>query len=150
MGKWVFNAVIYAMVICLLFYYALQESFEEYGLYSMGTTVFTGICMTMQCKVAFLHDQWTWPQFVAIAISVGGMLIYFALNSIMNDDFYWEALFLYDQGLFWLFGFVMIPLWAVLIDVVEFYILYFFYPTYDMIYSELARHEQVKTTESFA
>ena len=55
---WIINAVVYGVVICLIFFIAYYESFADWGLYGMGTTIFTGTVMALQAKVSFLHDQW--------------------------------------------------------------------------------------------
>lgn len=136
-GKWILNAILYAIVLCLMFYYALEPSFMEYGLYEMGTTVFTALCLSLQCKVAYLHHQWTWPQCLVMAISVCGMFLYFAIVSSSTTDYYGVTDWLFAKSLYWLFGFFFVPLICMLMDFIGYNLNMFFFPTKEMHYREI-------------
>mmetsp|Transcript_11491 Transcript_11491/g.18844 ORF Transcript_11491/g.18844 Transcript_11491/m.18844 type:complete len:1109 (-) Transcript_11491:1128-4454(-) len=137
---WILNACLYAIVICLISYYALEQSFHDYGLYSMGTVVFVGMVMALQAKVAFFHHQWAWPHVLAMAISVGGMFIYDIVVAVTYADYWYVAQTMFDTPLFWLFGFFFIPLVVILIDVIGYYGQLVFMPTNEQLYREL-EHE---------
>ena len=72
-----------------------------------------------------------------MAISVGGMLGFFLLFSVVFDDFLYVSNWIYNQPIFWFFGFFSVPLFAVLIDVIgkDYYafLLLFYFFTIDFI-----------------
>mmetsp|Transcript_15593 Transcript_15593/g.14932 ORF Transcript_15593/g.14932 Transcript_15593/m.14932 type:complete len:1139 (-) Transcript_15593:763-4179(-) len=108
-GCWIFNALIFATVICLLFYLACNDSFEFYGLFSMGTMVFTGAVNALQLKVILLHHQWSKIQVFIMFLSVGGMLAYFAIISLLPVSLYEYfdigLSLLSSNNLYWFYGF---------------------------------------------
>jgi magnesium-transporting ATPase (P-type) len=118
-------------------YYAVRDSYATWGLYEMGTVVFTALCMSLQCKVAFLHHQYTWPQGFVMALSIGGMLAWFAIIADSYDDYTWVANYAYSTGLFWWFGMFTVPLVCLLLDFVGYCLVYFFKPTNEMYFREI-------------
>lgn len=134
---WILNAILYAVVICLTFYMAVAPTFTDQSLYVAGTTVFVGLCMALQCKVAFFHHQWSYPHVIVMFISVAGMLVYFLLIAASTSDYWDVANKTYEEGIFWFFGFFSVPLFVILIDVVSYYLQWYFMPTKEMLYHEL-------------
>lgn len=136
-GLWIWNAILYAIIISMLSFYVLVPTFSYMGLYEAGTIVFTGLCMALQCKVAFLHHQWARPNVLAMALSVIGMLCGFLMIASTTDAFYYVAQHDYGLAIYWFFGFFAIPLIAVMIDMIGYDIYLFFYPTPEMQYREI-------------
>lgn len=136
-SRWILNAILYAVVVCLVFYSAVAPSFYNLGLYVSGTTVFTGLCMALQAKVAFFHHQWSWPQVTVMAISVFGMFLYFLLISASLYDYYYEAQQTYNSGLYWLFGVFFMPMTAIFIDWIGYYGKMLLRPTDEMLYRQI-------------
>ena len=138
---WIFNALLYATVICLLFYYVVQSSFEDYSLFSMGTTVFVGACNSLQLKVMFLHHQWSALQVFIMFLSIGGMLAYLAIISQFSVNLYeyYETGYalLSENPLFWFYGFFTVPAFVVFIDIFGYDLYFFFRPTREMLYREV-------------
>lgn len=133
---WIFNAIMYAIVLCLTFYNVVAPTFEDMGLYVAGTTVFVGLCMALQLKVAFFHHQWAYPQVTVMFISILGMFLYFLVIAQSTDDYYYVSNVTYEQGIFWFFGFFSAPLFVIYIDVIGHFLKYFFLPTREMLYRE--------------
>ncbi len=129
--------MLYSMIICLVAYNVVAPTFEELGLYEAGTTVFVGLCMALQLKVAFFHHQWSYVHVVSMLISVGGMFLYFLAIAASTDTYYMVANSVYEQGVFWFYGFFSIPLFAILLDVAGYNYYVFFAPTKEIQYREL-------------
>lgn len=142
LGIWILNATLYAIVVSLVFYLAVAPTFEEQGLYVAGTTVFVGLCMSLQAKVAFFHHQWSWPHFLVMFISVGGMFLYFLMIAVSFDDYYYVAHHVYASGIFWLFGFFLMPIITIFIDWTGYYTKLLFLPTNEMLYREFMLAEK--------
>ena len=121
----------------MVYYLAVRNSFDTWGLYDAGTTVFAGLCMSLQCKIAYLHNQWTWPQIFVMCLSVGGMLAWFAIIQDSYDDYYGVVDFCFSQGLYWFFGMFTGPLICLLLDFVGYNLLLFFRPTAEMFMREI-------------
>ena len=51
---WILNAIFYAILVCLIFYYAVAPSFQDQGLYTAGTTVFVGELLRIKLLVFVL------------------------------------------------------------------------------------------------
>lgn len=139
---WILNAILYAVVICLMFYYAVAPTFYYYGLYVAGTTVFVGMVMALQLKVAFFHHQWAWPQVTMMCISVFGMIVYFLLVAISVNDYYYVAQHVYEEGVFWLFGMFTVPIAVAMIDWIGYYGKVMFLPTDEMLFREVEHAEE--------
>jgi hypothetical protein len=136
-GKWILNAVIYAVIICLISYLVLAPTFQELSLYVAGTVVFVGLCMALQAKVAFFHNQWAYPQVLAMFISVLGMLLYFLLISVADWDYWYVANATYENPIFWYYGMFSIPIIAIFIDWLDYFIILIFRPTDEMLFREM-------------
>jgi len=136
-GKWILNAIAFAVVLCMTFYYCLEPTFREYSLFSMGTVCYTGLCNALQFKVSFLQHQWSYPQILSMVISVGGMLVAFIVISYAFSDFYATSDNLYPLTMFWFFGFFTVPFFAGMIDVIEFNFRLFFFPSEEMLFREI-------------
>lgn len=149
-GLWIWNAILFAIVFCVLFFNVLGPTFEEYGLYEMGTTIFTGLILGLQCKVAFLHHMWTRVHVISMVVSIIGLFFtLFVLNAAPSADnygFYYVADFLYQQPVYWFFGAFSIPLMCYMIDYVGSSIYVFFIPTPEMVMRE---HERGMTPKDF-
>ncbi len=136
-GRWIWNAILYAIIISLISFNVLWPTFSYMGLYEAGTIVFTGLCMALQAKVAFLHHQWARPNVLVMALSVGGMLCGFLMISATTDAFYYVAQHDYGLAVYWFFGFFTIPLVSVMIDMIGYDLYMFFSPTQEMMYREI-------------
>ena len=140
-GTWILNAVAYAVIICSLAFVAFGPVLAYWDLYGGGTAVYTALCMSLQWKVGFLHHQWNYLNVIMMAISVGGMLLYFyVLNELSAQyvsDYYYEANFVYSEGVYWFFCFFSIPLFTSLLDVVIHSFKLFFKPDTEMLYREV-------------
>eukprot|EP01038_Epipyxis_sp_PR26KG_P008011 gene8011-10857_t len=134
---WILNAVVYAVVICLLSYYVLAPTFTFLDLYTAGTIVFMALVFSLQYKIGFFHHQWAWPHIFAMFISYFGIFIFFLILSQTQDDYYDIANETYALPIYWFFGFFTIPLCAIMIDVISYDMFLFFKPTDEMIFREL-------------
>ncbi len=153
------NAVVFTIVFCSLFFVALYPSFSYDSLYEMGTTVFVGLILSLQLKVAFLHQVWNRIHVIAMIISVGGLFLFLvALNAsaTYDYDFYNVANKIYGYSIFWFFGVFTIPLVMLLLDICGQSLYVFFYPNQEMIFREQAfgykkeiRWELWRTTSYF-
>jgi hypothetical protein len=128
--------------VCLIFYYAVAPTFEDMGLYVAGTTVFVGLCMSLQAKVAFFHHQWAWPQTLVMVISVLGMFLYFLMISASFNDYYYVAERVYASGIFWLFGVFFMPIVAIFIDWIGYYGKLLVMPTKEQLFREFEHCEE--------
>jgi magnesium-transporting ATPase (P-type) len=138
---WIVNAVFYAVVFCLVWFNVVAPSFTTYSLYEMGTTIYVGLVLALQFKVAFIHHLWNQIHFWSMFISVGGLFLFlYVLNSMEenNYNFYFVANKIYGQNLFWFFGVFSTPIICVLIDFIghSFYVV--LAPTDEMLYREAA------------
>ena len=142
-GSWILNAWIVAVIICLIYYYALQPNFESYDLYTFGTSVFMGLSLALQAKVAFLHHQWAYPQALAMFLSILAMFLFVYILSAASDSdtggFYGIATIMYEDPLFWFYSCLVVPIAVILLDVLAHLVYYFFIPTDEMMYREIDR-----------
>lgn len=136
-AKWIFNAIIYAVIICLLSYLVLAPTFHNLSLYVSGTVVFVGLCMSLQAKVAFFHHQWAYPNILAMFISVLGMFLYFLLVAVGEWDYFYVANQTYQEAIFWFFAMFSIPIVVIFIDWLDYFIMQCFSPTDEMLFREL-------------
>jgi hypothetical protein len=142
-GVWIFNAVVYAVILCLTFYYVLQPTFElDYSLYEAGTVVFVGLVLALQAKVAFYHHQWAYPHILAMIISLLFIFIGYIVLTVGVLDYYWVALVTYGLPIFWFYAFFSAPLFCIFIDWIGYYSQLVFLPTEEMLYRELDLQEQ--------
>ena len=70
-------------------------------------------------------------------LSVGGMLAAYAVFSYSTEDYYAVWTFLASTPFFWFYGFFSVPFFTGLIDVIEFNVRLFFFPTEEMLYREI-------------
>lgn len=130
------NAMVYAVIFCLLVYLVGWDTFYDWGVFDCGTVIFTALCNTLQMKVAFYHHQWAWPHVLVMVISVAGMLLYFLIIAASTWEYYYIANHVYLQGFFWFFAFFTVPLFTVYIDWMIYYTRLMFKPKYQMLYEE--------------
>jgi hypothetical protein len=142
--SWILNAWVYAIVICMIYYYALYPSYQSYGLFEFGTSVFMGLFLSLQAKVAFLHHQWAYPHAIIMFISIGGLFLFLYVLSLSSDydsgGYYGIASYLYGDSLFWWFSVFTVPIIVILIDALSYLIYFFFFPTDEMKFREIDRH----------
>lgn len=140
-GWWLFNACLYGVQLCLLYFLAFRDSFQYYGLFMMGTAIYTGLCLGLQAKVAFMHHQWAWVNWFVMGLSIFGMFAYYAALSSVTydyvDDYYNEAQNLFGKAAFWLFDCITVPIYCVLIDAVCYYLRNAFVPSNEMVFTEM-------------
>lgn len=136
---WIFNAVVYAVVLNMLVFYVAAPTFEEWAVYPAGLLIFTALCNSLQMKVAFFHHQWAWVNWLTFAISLFGMLVFFLVISAAEYDFYYIANYVYLQGFYWFYAFFTVPLFVVFIDWFLYYTRMIFFPTNQMLYEEANR-----------
>lgn len=141
-GIWIFNAILYAVILCLTYYYIVGPTFKDYGLYEAGTVVFVGMVLSLQAKVAFYHHQWAYPQIIAMALSIFMMFIGYIILTVGVTDYYYDAIQAYSKGIFWYYACFSGPLFTIFIDWLGYYSQLIFSPTQEMLYSELDREEQ--------
>jgi len=140
-GIWIFNAILYAVVLCLTFYYITGPTFKDYGIYEAGTVVFVGMVLSLQAKVAFYHHQWAYPQIIAMVISIIGMFIGYIILTFGVSDYYYDAIQAYGKGIFWYYACFSGPLFTIFIDWIGYYTQLIFWPTQEMLYHELDQEE---------
>ena len=136
-GGWILNAVVFAVTLCLLFYYAGYQSFSTLGVFGLGTTVYVGTCNALQWKVAYLFHQWDWIKVFLLVLSIFGGLAYFAVIAVSLWEYYYEAHQLYTTGFFWLYGFFAVPFFVIFLDVLVYQLYFFIAPTKEMLYREV-------------
>ena len=141
---WILNAILYAVVLCLIFYYAMGPTFYDYGVYPAGTVVFVGMVNALQAKVAFFHHQWAWPQILVMAISWVGLIVYLLVASYSLPDYYYVAEWVYGQGVFWMMSYFLVPILVVYIDVLGYYGRLLFVPTAEMLFREVEKKVRIK------
>lgn len=139
-GYWILNAIVFAVILCLLDFVVLGSTFSSWSLYSFGTAVYTALCMSLQAKVSFLYHQWSYPAVLTMAISVGGMVLFFyILNELpidYIDDYGDEANYAYGQLVYWVMCFITIPIMTVMLDFTVHAYALFFAPTAEMLFRE--------------
>lgn len=141
-GLWVLNACVHAAVLCLLFFSTLQPTFVYWGLMEMGTAVFVGLILSLQCKIAFLHQVWNKIHIIAMAISVILFFVFILIisSSVEEFDYYGSVSFVYSQGIFWFFACFSIPLACFMIDFAVASFCLMFYPQPETIFREDSRN----------
>lgn len=144
LATWILNAIVYAIVICLLYYYMMYDTFITEGVYVFGTTVFTGLVFALTLKCMFLHHQWDGLRAFLVVLSLAGAFIWYVIISESTYDYLYTSSYMYRQGYFWLFGVFFVPLVIILIDVLQYYIQYFFFPTKEMLFREVENSVEYK------
>ncbi len=133
---WILNACFYAILLCLLFYYTLKDSFQYLSIYEMGTTVFMGLVMALQGKIMFMHSQWTWIQAAIQLATLFLLLMYYLSVDNVVSDFNGVAKTLLKEDIFWFYGFWSAPVFCTLIDVIYYYTVQACCPTREMLFRE--------------
>lgn len=132
----------YAIVLCLTFYYVVGPTFSDWGLYECGTAVFVGLVLSLQAKVAFYHHQWAWPQILMMFLSLLMMYVGYLILTVGVMDYYYDAIEAYGQGIFWFYACFSVPIFTIFIDWIGYYTRLVFYPTQEMLYRELDIEEE--------
>jgi magnesium-transporting ATPase (P-type) len=139
--SWIFNAFIYAMCLCLIYYYALNKNYQSYDVFSMGTSLFMGMFLGLQAKAAFLHHQWAWPHIAGMALSIIAEFIFLYILSVSSNyntgGYYGIIDHVYADPLFWWFSCFTVPLVLVMIDLLSYFVYWFFFPTDEILYREI-------------
>jgi magnesium-transporting ATPase (P-type) len=134
--QWIFNAMVYAVVVCLMSYNVLFPSFYYMGLYTAGTIVMIGLVLSLQCKVAFFHNQWSYPQINSMLFSFFAMYLYYMLIAVAVNDYYGEATMAYAEPVLWLWSLLTVPLTTIFIDWAAYFARYCLCPTQEMLFRE--------------
>lgn len=144
--EWTSNCVGYALILCLISYYALADSFRDQALYIMGTTVYTGLVLAMQGKVSFMAHQWAGPQIFMQAISLFGMFImYYIAQFFIYDNLYGAVgPVLFADSTFWFMGVFTIPAICLVYEGLCYWVQLLFMPTNEMLYREIFLQETFK------
>ena len=136
-GYYIMNAFIYGVIISLFVYSVLTYTLKDYGLFEMGTLCFFAILNAMQLKVSFMHHQWNFLNFAAMAISVGGSIcVCLYVSSWEEYDYYHVMDWSLAQLVFWLFGHLIVPVTCLIVDLLVHSFRLFFFPSEDMIFRE--------------
>ena len=85
---WAMNATYVSIVTYFFVFYGIHggeadtESGCNFGLWEIGTSMYTGIVCTINLQMATMINYWTWVQHVAIW---GSIAIWYASNCILSD-----------------------------------------------------------------
>jgi hypothetical protein len=136
----IFNAVLYAIFISLVVFDCMRSTFSVYGLFEIGTFLFFSIVNTLQLKVSFMLHQVNFLNALAMIISVGGLYGVASSLGVIPDYFtngyFSVADWVYEQGCFWLFGHLLIPVLCVSLDFLQYAFQIFFFPSNENIMRE--------------
>ena len=93
--SWALNATYVAVVTYFFVFYGVHSGEADtrdgraFGLWEVGTTMYTGIVITINLQMAQMINYWTWVQHCAIW---GSIAIWYACNLILSDvDRYWST-----------------------------------------------------------
>lgn len=134
---WIFNAILYTIILCAIYFITYAPSMSYEHLYYSGTLMFTSMCMGLQLKVLFFHHQIAYPHFMVMLISVVGMLLFYAFVSYVSWDFYYVGIELFYSGNFWIGSFIVVPFLLLMLDGMCYYFISFFSPTEETYFREL-------------
>eukprot|EP01032_Pedospumella_encystans_P015770 gene15770-18021_t len=132
--QWIGNAMMYAVVVCLMSYNVLFPTFYFLDLYTAGTIVMIGLVIALQFKVMFFHHQWSSYQIHSMLFSFYAMFLFYMLIAASVDDYWNYAIMTYNEPITWLWGLFTVPFTAVFIDWFAYFSRYFLFPTQEMIY----------------
>jgi phospholipid-transporting ATPase len=137
--EWTLNAIGYAIILCLILYYAVSASFADQSLYIAGTSIYVALIMAMQGKVVFLHHQWAWPQTFVMGLSFLGMffMIYVAQYFSYDDLYGAVGPVLFADETFWFMALFSVPIIMLLFEGLCYWVQLLFYPTKEMLYREI-------------
>ncbi len=141
-GKWVINAFMWSVLLCLIYFNVVRESFRDMSIFEMGTVIYVGLVLSLQLKVGFIHHLWNRIHFISMAISIIALFIVLLILSASSSfayDYYYVVNKLYVEGIFWFFGFFSGPLICILLDFIGQSYYVFFAPSDEMVFREAAR-----------
>jgi len=131
---WLFNAACFAVIVSLLTYYIDPTSPND-GLYTLGTSVYTALTLSLQVKISWLTKTWTWINLTVLAISVLGYFLAVYVYSY-GSSFYGEAGYFFGQNMYWFIYFWTIPFACGVLELVLEALHVQFFPTFDVIHAE--------------
>lgn len=137
--QWIGNAMMYAVVVCLMSYNVLFPTFYYLDLYTAGTIVMIGLVIALQFKVMFFHHQWSSYHIHSMLFSFYAMFLFYMLIAATVDDYWNGAIKVYNEPITWLWGLFTVPFTAVFIDWFAYFSRYFLFPTQEMIYREMEK-----------
>ena len=136
----ILNAILYSIFISLIVFNCMGSTFSVYGLFELGTLLFFSIINTLQLKVSFMLHQVNILNALAMIISVGGLFCVAstlgAIPDSFTNGFFSVTDWVYEQGCFWLFGHLFIPVLCVLLDFLQYAFQIFFFPSNENIMRE--------------
>lgn len=129
-GMWVLNALFLSLVVISVYFFALYDTFSEWGLYEFGTTTFVSLILGLTMKVLFLHNQINYIAVFFICCSLLGFYIWMLIvNSWLEafPDYFFVARWSLKKPLNWFMSSITIPIVFGLIDLIGQGIYIFFY-----------------------
>jgi magnesium-transporting ATPase (P-type) len=151
---WIWNAVLYAALLCTLVFTVMGQTYEEHDLYLMGTMTYMSLVLSLHLKVAFIHHTINQVHFWSMFISVTGIFLFLYVNNLFDNmelatdyDLYFIVNKMYEENVFWFYNVFSIPLIMLMIDLIghSFYVV--FKPTREMLYTEASAAYQPTGTE---
>ena len=152
---WIWNACLYALLLCTLVFTVMNPTFQEHDLYLMGTMIYVSLICSMHMKVGFIHQTINSVHFWSMFISVSGLFLFLYVNNLFDNmelstdyDLDFIVNKMYQEKVFWFFNVFSIPLIMVLIDLIgqSFYVV--FRPTREMLYTEASSQYSPASDES--
>ena len=140
---WIWNAMLYAALLCTLVFTVMGQTYEEHDLYLMGTMIYVSLVLSLHLKVSFIHHTINQVHFWAMFISVVGLFLFLYVNNLFDNmelstdyDLYFIVNKMYEETVFWFYNVFSIPLIMLMIDLIghSFYVV--FWPTREMLYTE--------------
>ena len=143
---WIWNAILYALLLSSLVFIVMEPTYEEHDLYSMGTGIYVSLVMSMHLKVLFFHHTFNQVHFWSMFISVGGLFLFLYLNNLLDNmessidyDLYNIVNKMYSEKVFWFYNVFSIPLIMILIDLIGHSLYVVIRPTREILYKEASR-----------
>ena len=140
---WIWNAILYAALLCTLVFTVMNETYQEHDLYLMGTMIYVSLVLSLHLKVSFIHHTINQVHFWSMFISVFGLFLFLYVNNLFDNmevstdyDLYYIVNKMYEEKVFWFYNVFSIPLIMLMIDLIghSFYVV--FRPTREMLYTE--------------
>jgi phospholipid-translocating P-type ATPase (flippase) len=151
---WIWNAALYALLLCTLVFTVMNPTFQEHDLYLMGTMIYVSLICSMHMKVIFIHHTINSVHFWSMFISVSGIFLFLWVNNLFNNmelstdyDLYFIVNKMYEEKVFWFFNVFSIPLIMILIDLIGYSFYVVFRPTREMLYTEASSQFNPGTKE---
>ena len=144
LASWIANAMMYAVVICVVCYHVLPPSLMEWDSFSVGLFVYYALVMSLQVKVSFMYHQWNYIILFFMVLSVGGQIaVTFVLSNMPlntlppeSDGFYKVAEFISNEPIYWVVSMMTIPFLCMFVELVQHSFKLFFMPTREMPFRE--------------